>query len=60
MEKLYSLEEMSEILDLNLNTLRIKIRAGDFKGYVFRTGRKYLIRESDLNLWIEKQKNKIE
>ena len=60
MEKIYTVEEMAEILNMNINSLRIKIRDGEFKGYIFKTGKRYMIKESDLNAWIEEQKKKVE
>ena len=58
MLKTYNVEEIAEILSLNPNTVRIKIRNGEFEGYVFKTGRQWMITDEDLKLWIEEQKKK--
>ena len=59
MEKILTLKEMAEALNMNVNSLRIKIRDGEFQGYIFKTGKRYLIKESDLNGWIDEQKKKV-
>jgi excisionase family DNA binding protein len=56
MEKIYTVDEIAEYLDLDGATVRKYFRDGIFKGG-FKIGYGWRLGESDLKKWIEKKKN---
>ena len=54
MTKYYTLTQASELLHLNPITLSDKIKAGELEA--FKTGRKYLISEEQINKFLENNK----
>jgi len=58
MPKLLSLKEVSEVLKLNINTVRRYVREG--KIWAAKFGRVYRVREEALEEFIEKQERNID
>ncbi len=52
--KIYDLNEVCEILNMNIQTIRIYIKEGKLKAS--KVGRKYVITEEDFKAFLESQR----
>ena len=57
MQDLLTVDEVAELLKLNPETVRQKIRKGDIPGFFKLGGRDWRIKRIDLNSWIDSMKN---
>lgn len=54
MKDFYLLTELSEMLEMNIRTLREYVRKGELKAS--KVGRKYIVQKEDFNAFLEKRR----